>query len=683
MSTNVYKMASKKEKKARKKKEAELVKKSSKKKSSKKSIGFGKFLPYAVAIVAFTFICFTTAINNEFVNWDDDKNFYENEHITSLNEDNFWSNTYDIFTNSVIGGYNPLSVWTFALEKTIFGFEKPMYWHLNNVLLHLICTFLVFLIGRKLGLTLWASVLFAGLFGVHPLRVESVAWVTERKDVLYGAFYLTAILYYLKYILEERKKSYMVIIWVCFILSLFSKIQAVILPISFILIDYYFDGSLDFKKILRKAPLFVGSLIIGIINIRFLSEQGSFETNVTYTGISRLFIGSYQYSVYLVKSLIPYRMAPLYPYPSELPMHYYVSILSFILSAIIMVWAYLKNKKVIFFGLGFFIANVFFLLQILGAGQGFLADRFTYIAYLGLFFIYSYYFGKLLETKAKYKTPLIASSMILLLVYGFITFNQNKIWKNSGTLWTHVLKYSQNSTLPYGNRANYYRDNGQKDLALIDYNERIRLKADDAGVFNSRARLFFNSNNRDTLLLALNDYNKAIDLKLNEINKLKSTNNHDAANSESIGIAEYYVNKGATFAKLGNYDQALVNLNEGVKFNPNFVNAYHNRSVIYNMRKQFPEALADINKFLEFRPYNAQILYEKARLHNVLRQPTEALNAANKSLKYGYKNGLIYVERAKAYHNLQKFAEAKQDLKQAQNMKVNIDQGLINTIMSK
>lgn len=677
-------MASKKNKKEKKKLEALDTnnKASSKTKSTKPKKDY-KNLLYALAVVAFTAICFTSAINNDFVNWDDDKNFYENENITSLNDENFWENTKKIFTSDIIGGYNPLTIWTFAIEHQVYGFENPHLWHLTNVILHLFCTFFVFLIGKKLGLSLWAGIFFAALFGIHPMRVESVAWVTERKDVLYGVFYLIAIYAYLKYILEEKKSIYLVIIGITFILSLFSKIQAVILPISLILIDYYFDGKLDFKKILYKTPLFIGSIIIGLINVRFLGEQGSFETNATYTGIDRLFIGSYQYTVYLVKSLVPYRMAPLYPYPAAMPTLYYVSILSFVISAAIMLWAYIKEKKAIFFGLGFFVANVFFLLQIVGAGQGFLADRFTYIPYIGLFFMIAYYLQQLMTIKPQLSKALIGFSSIVLLAYALMTFNQNKIWKNSGTLWSHVLKYSPNSTLPYGNRANYYRDNGQRALALKDYDDRIRLKQDDEGVFNSRARLFFNSTSRDTLVLALNDYSKAIELKHEKIDRFKGAGKTVEANKEQNAIAEYYVNRGATYAKLGDYDQALSNLNDGVRYNPSFVNAYHNRSVIYNMRQQFPEALADIDKFLEFRPYNADLIYEKARLHNILRQPNEAFKAINNALRYKKNNGLYYVERAKANFILNKFTEAKQDLDRAKSMNINLDPNLVNAIMSK
>ncbi len=660
-------MASKKEKKAAKKAAKNANLKAGKKniKGSKNLKTNGpkfdlKALWPILAILALTALCFSTAIDNEFVNWDDDKNFYENDNITTLNDENFWSNTKKIFTSPIIGGYNPLSVWTFAIEHQVHGIDNPHLWHLDNLILHLLCTLLVFFIGRKLGLNVWPNIIFTLLFAIHPMRVESVAWVTERKDVLFGFFYLFAMLYYLKYLTEEKKKKYMVVVWICFILSLFSKIQAVIFPISLVLIDYYFDGELRFKKILSKAPFFLGSLLFGILGIQFLGEQGSFESNDTYTGPVRIFIGAWQYTVYLIKSIVPYRLSPLYPYPPSIPWYFYLSSLSFIGTAVALWVAYKRKWKVVFFGLGFFLANVFFMLQILAAGQGFLADRFTYIAYLGLFFMYSWGLQKLFQEKPNLKTPVLAGSFAILLGYSFMTFTQNKIWKNSGTLWTHVLKYYKQSTLPYGNRANYYRDNGQRALALKDYNDRIKLKANDAAVFNSRARLFFNSKNRDTLLLALQDYNKAIELKSDD--------------------AEYYVNRGATYAKLNNMDMALENLNEGIKLDPSFTNAYLNRSVIYNQRGQYALALSDINKYLEFKPYNADLWYEKSRLHNATNQAQQGLEAAQRALKLGNKP-LYLVERSKSQFMLGKVNEARQDLQSAMSKGVQVNQNVINQIM--
>ncbi len=671
-------MASRKNRKADKKAKKEQEEKKSKKKGrgvrkkNQEKIPFGSNNWIALfGILAITLLCFTTAIPNDFVNWDDDRNFYENDNITTLNKTNFWKNTKQIFQDDVIGGYNPLSIWTFALEQRIYstsnkgnynGLDNPSGWHRDNVLLHLMCTLFVFLIGRKLGLKLWACVLFAALFGIHPMRVESVAWVTERKDVLFGVFYLAAMYYYLKYVTEEKKISYMAIIWITFILSLFSKIQAVIFPITMVLIDYYFDGKLDIKKMLRKIPFFLASLAVGILGIQFLGEQGSLETNETFSLGTRIFIGSYQYTIYLVKSLVPFRLSPLYPYPAEIPFYFYISFLSFILSGVLMYVAYMRKWKVVFFGLGFFIANIFFLLQILGAGQGFLADRFTYIAYIGLFFMFAWGFQTLIDKKPNLKIPALVVSGLLLAGYGFMTYQQNKIWKNSGTLWSHVLQYYKNSTLPYGNRANYYRDNGETQKALKDYNDRIRLKQDDAGVFNSRGRLYFNFSSRDSLIKALSDYNKAIEL--------------------DPGEAEYHVNRGATYAKLGDMDNALSNLNEGIKLDPSFTNAYLNRSVIFNQRGDFRSALNDITTYLKYKPYHADMWYEKSRLHNAVGEGQQGLESINKAISYGQEKAIYLIEKAKSHYSIKQFNQAKSTLQRAIDAGANVEPQIRSTIMS-
>jgi len=612
------------------------------------------------AILLITFLVFSPNLNNGFVNWDDDRNFLENEHITTLNNTNFWINTKKIFTSDVIGGYNPLTIWTFLLEKKFFGFDQPIYWHLDNILLHMVCVFFVFWIGIRLRLGIIGASILALLFGIHPLRVESVAWVTERKDVLFGAFYLAAIFFYIKGKQESFRKRDIFIIALCFGLSLFSKIQAVILPISLILVDYYMSktSQITVKSILNKAPFFLGSLAFGIMGVIFLQGEGS--TEQVYTGITRIFIGAYQLLIYYVKAIFPFRMSPLYPYPSSIGWYFYPAILSFITTAFILWRTYFKSKnKVIFFGVAFFFANVALLLQVFGAGQGFLADRFTYIPYFGLFFIMAYYINALIKNKPNLKNIVLGLTGVVLLAYAFLNFNQNKIWKDSATLWTHVLKHYDHTTLPWGNRANYYRDNGQTQKALYDYGQVIRLKPNAPEPYNSRARLYFNFSQRDSLLKALSNYNKAIELK------------------EDV---EYVVNRGATYAKLGNFEKSLENLNHAERIDPTFANIYLNRSVIYNRSGNYAKALEDVTKYLNLKPFYADMWYEKGRLHYIVQQYQEAVNSCSRAIQNNVKNGLYYFERAKAYQSLGNSPQAKSDLQTSQRLGYKGDANTTNTI---
>ena len=657
-------MGSKKKKKQalkeKKLKEQEAAAKSVKNKPKRDPKTYGVLL----GLLIFVAISFLPSLDNLYVNWDDDKNFYENELVTTVNKTTFWSNSAEIFQSDVIGNYNPLTIWTFALEERMVSPKnRPYVRHLNNILLHVLCVMFVFWIGIRLKLGLWGAVFFALLFGVHPMRVESVAWVTERKDVLFGVFYLAALFQYIKGKQDGFSIGRNTLILVLFILSLLSKIQAVFLPISMILVDYYLskNSKITFNSILSKWPYFIGSLIIGVVNIMTLKAQGSIEEQA-YTGITRLFIGSYSLGVYYIKALIPYRLSPLYPYPASLNPMFYASILTFILTAAGLWFAYVKKWKAWFFGIAFFIANVFMLLQILGAGQGFIADRFTYIAYIGLFFIMAYYLNELITKKPKLKMVGLVGSSLVILGFAFMTFEQNKIWKDSASLWTHVLKYYENSTLPWGNRANHYRDTGQVQLALRDYAKRIRLKPNDPDPYNSVARLYFNFNQKDSLLKALYNYNKAIELKPTDV--------------------EFVVNRGATYAKLGDMQNSLKNLNQAEKIDPTFANIYLNRSVIYNQAGDHANALADIDRYLALKPNFPDMWYEKARLHNFRSEAPQAMEAINRAIGMNGRKGIYYFERAKVFYNQKNVAAARQDLGTSESLGFKGDPAVANRIRS-
>ncbi len=615
----------------------------------------------AIIVIAITFLCFTSALNNEFVNWDDDRNFYENPSVQTIDANNFWKNTKEIFQSQVIGNYNPLTIWTFALEKYFFGFDNHFPWHLNNVLLHLIAVLLVYRICLFLGIGWKGSALTALLFGIHPMRVESVAWVTERKDVLFGVFYLGALLQYVKY-KSDKKSSRWVYMTIFFVLSLFSKIQAVSLPLSMMAIDYLKDEKWRFQSILSKIPFLLLSVAFGLYGVIKLREFGSISDSILtqFSFFQRLCIGAFSFIIYSIKLFVPFRMSALYPYPSTLPWYIYPSLLIAPVVLYYLKYTYQKNLKYLFFGMAFFIVNIVFLLQILGAGQGYLADRFTYIAYLGFFIIFGFYFDKSLLDFPKRSHVIQGGAAIYLLIFAFVTFRQNNVWDNSATLWTNVLKYYDNVTTPYGNRANYYRDNKMFSEALADYNKTLSLDANQAQAYNSRARLFFDlANSRDTLMLALSDYNKAIELDSTD--------------------GEFRVNRGATYARLGDLNNAIKDLDNGIRLKPDHAVGFLNRSIMLQSVGNLKGALQDIESYLALKPFDANMWYEKGRLLTLIAQSEDkvsanvrfqaALASLTEALRFESPNrGMFFYERAKVYATMQMKAEAKNDLQQAINL---------------
>ena len=587
---------------------------------------------YLAGILTLTFIAFIPALSADFVNWDDDYNLGKNNHTALLT----WDNIVKIFSSTVIGNYNPLPIFMFAIERHFFGLD-PFIYHLNNILLHLVCVFFAYRVFLALDIRALPSAIGALLFGIHPMRVESVAWVTERKDVLFGAFFLAALWFYIRYVRTGYAKKYVYIALGLFLFSLLAKIQAVTLPLTMLLVDYYFRRPLQFKLITGKWMFFLLSLIVGLIGIYFLKDQGSIDDSTNYSFVERLGVGGYALGVYLAKFVFPWSMSPLYPYPASLPLHaWIIAPLSAIGVAGFSWLAFKRDWRPWLFGMLFFFFNVMFVLQVLGAGQGFLADRFTYIPYMGLTFMVIYALQWLMREKPKSGTYALYGMGGVLALFMMLTWNQTKVWTNSETLWTHVLSQTKNTVLPFRNRANYLRDQGRIQEALADYNEAIKLKPDGA-LYNSRAKLYFNQQQYD---LAMADYNRAIEMDNNE--------------------GEFYINRGAVFALQGQLQRALEDFNTGIELKPDHANGYKNRSLVFQAFNQWDKADADIAKYLEMHPEDGDLWYERGRIKNIMGQPGEAIPLLDRAIRLNSNQGLFYYEKLKSYPMLGQKANARQ-----------------------
>lgn len=608
-------------------------------------------------ILLVTAIVLSPSLDNQFVNWDDDVNIMENENLREFSMENI-KRIFDPATGTVIGNYNPLPIFSFLVDKEILGGHdgqqyKPWVFHFNNLLLHLICVLLVYRIMLLLQLSREAAIIAALLFGIHPMRVESVAWVTERKDVLLGVFYFSAIYTYIKSLLVPKKKAfYQRLTLVLFVIALFSKIQAVALPLSMLALDYYFKRPLKWNLIIEKWPYWLLSLAFGLAGIFFLAEEGSLivtEEVANYGFFDRIAIGFFSFWIYLVKFIFPYEMSPLYPYPATLQWYYWASIVPVLVLLYIAYRLFRNKQSAIIFGFAFFVVNVMFLLQVLGAGQGLKADRFTYIPYMGLFFIVAWGYDYLVKHRPKRKQLLQIGLGLYLLLFGYMSFQQCKVWENGATLWTHVLKYYDRTTLPWGNRARYYRESGNIQQAVSDYQTAISIKP-SGDLHNSLGKTYFDT---DRTQQALDEYNKAIALKQTE--------------------AEFYVNRGAAYGRLGNLQAALADLNKGLEVDPTFENAYLNRSLVYNSLGQYDKVLQDHQAYLNLNPFNSEIWYEKAIANYRMGKPNEAIADFNQAIQLDPSRPIFFLERGKTHINMGNKAQGLQDLQRAQSMGMRVD----------
>ena len=598
-------------------------------------------------LIVVTLIVFSGSLSNDFVNWDDPDNLLKNPNLLVFN----WTYIKQIFTTPVIGNYNPLPIFTFAIEHHYFGFD-PFVYHLDNLVLHLICVYFVYRILVALQLSPVASLIGALIFAIHPMRVESVAWVTERKDVLFGTFYLAAIFLYIK---NKANASWLNVIGIAvlFVLALFSKIQAVSLPLTLLVLDYYIDKKLSWKIILQKAPYFLLSLAFGVGGLYFLKQQESLQQLTSYGIGERLLIGSLSYILYLVKFIAPYRMSPLYPYESDLSWDFYAAPVAVLAVVALCVWAYRKNWYWLLTGLGIYTVNVIFLLQVLGAGQGLFADRFTYIPYLGLIFMVCFVIDYVRQSYPDRSTALFGLATIYLLIFAALSRQQTTIWENSEKLWTHVIKYYPKTPTPWLQRARYYRDNKQNNLALSDLNQAYALKADRDKVFLTRAKLYFDAGKMPEAIV---DY--------------------DSAEIYNPEVGELYINRGAALGATGKFKEGIEDIKKGLTLKNDFAaktNGLQNLGLLYYKDGQYEKSIETYDQLLAIDPTRINLWYEKGLCKRAEGKQEEAITFLDKAIQLDPTKGLYYNERAMAYLTLGNKKNGAADVATAERLGVTID----------
>lgn len=639
------------------------------------------WLTFAIVAMVITALCYLPSLSNGLVNWDDDPNITENPNLQRINEDGLAKAIPNIFSldkGAVIGNYNPLPILTFAVEKKLaggFGEKHTKLIHITNLLLHVLTVFFAMKLLLGMGMGNWGSFVGGLLFGIHPMRVESVAWATERKDVLFAVFFFAALAYYVKWLKQEergenRTGTYIMML-ILATLSCFSKVQAVTLPLSMLVLDYWYRRPINFKLIWEKTPFWVLSLVFGLINLYTLKQQGSTTDDVTeFNLLQRLCIGAYSFVVYLYKLVFPYPMSPLYPYPKPLPWEVYAAPALFI-AFWFLIWRMWKqgnaiendranDRRIWVFGAVFMFFNVMFLLQVLGAGQGLKADRFTYVPYFGFFAVAAWFFEKYYQQEKTRGLAQIAAAAFFL-VSAVWTVKQIGVWKNGETLWTHVIKFEgKTNSLPYWNRGQYYRSLGDYNRALQDYTQAVTINPKNPELYNSRGKTYFdmamsgkfNKQQQELVQKAIKDYTDALNI--------------DAIKPKSK--AEVLINRGAANGFMKNFQQSIQDLTEGLKIDPANDNGYFNRSIAYYSMGQLDNALADYDEYLKSNPYNADVLYESGMILRSKGRNQEAIDRLSKSIQYNPNLGIAYLERARAYMQAGNRAAAQQDYQRAQQM---------------
>jgi len=593
-----------------------------------------------VIILLFTFVAYIPALRAGFVNWDDPYYVSNNPMLKDI------SNLGAIFTTPIQGNYHPLTVISLILNYYISGFDAWSY-HLLNLLLHLINCILVFRLALLLSRNnLVIAFTTSLLFGIHPMHVESVAWVSERKDVLYSLFFLAGLISYTKYVDSGSKRQYGLTI-LFLLLSLLSKPAAVIFPMVLFTIDILRRRKFVLSLLFEKIPFFVLALAMGILTFLAQKEKGATEGAQIFDLTTRFFMGFYGIMMYFFKLLIPVNLSPLYPYApinESLPVLYYISPLFSIL-LIVLVFYSLKRDRVIAFGILFFLINLLLILQFIPVGSAIIAERYTYIPYIGIFYI----LGWLID---RYSKSVVRRSYYINIPLGIIlavlTFKQSMIWFNGASLWDHAIKTNPGARA-YIARGDLYKEEKKYDQAIQSYSEAIKINIVDQEAYTNRGNVYFELNNYDQ---ALADYKKAFSLNPNYVTAID--------------------NIGAIFGLRAQYDSALFYFDMALKKNPGYVASYRNRGLVNIELKRNEDALRDFKQILEFDNNNPDIMNMVGICYRNLGKYNEALTVITEAIKIK-PDPRFYLNRAYCYSALKNIDLARKDVLFAKQNGVQID----------
>ena len=589
------------------------------------------------------FVCllvFSPAFNADFVNWDDNDYIYENPALL----ENDWSSPIEnlnrIFTQKIRSIYAPLTILSFAIEESVWGFDHPGFWHMDNILLHSLNVFIVFLILRRLKFSIPVILITTILFAIHPMRVESAAWLTARKDLLYSLFFFLGILHYLKVEDGDKKRvKNIVLVWCFFLLALLAKVLAVTFPLVLILLDYYRNKSLDIKAIFAKMPYLMVSLIFGIASIYAASTFEGIDIQQPDFGfMDRLSLASTALGVYYVKVLLPYQMLPVYDYPLNLSLSHYLSLSISLVSALVLAWSFIKKKYALFFGLAFFLVNIVFTLQIIPLGQGFKADRYTYIPYFGIFLIVAVYANKLAISSRNVRLFSIVG-LIFACIYGLMSFQQTKVWSNSKTLWDHQLSVTPNNLIALKDLADYYHKSNRPNLEFQYLMKANNHESKDAGSAFRTGMFITEHPNYGSLDDAIGWLSRSIEIDSN--------------------FAGVYINRAVQYAKVSRNLEALNDLARAEKIDDTNPDLYLNRAVILSTQNKTSEAILSLEKYLNLKEKDADRWVNLAQLNMKLGQYNQALPHVEQAIKLAPNNGAYYFSKALIYDNLGQAENAK------------------------
>jgi len=543
----------------------------------------------------------------------DDSFIYENPHLKDgLSIKNIlWA-----FSNYTASLWIPLTWISFFLDYELYGMNPGGY-HITNVILHILNTLLLFVILYQITQKKWQSFFVAALFSCHPIHVESIAWITERKDVL-STFFLMIFLYtYLQYTKKENFVKYLTAMFF-FLLGLMSKPMLVTVPIVLILLDYWplarFKKTSKLRIFLEKVPFLYFSFMVSAVTVFFQAKTGALVPLDSINIINRIENAVSSYIAYLVQLFLPINLAVVYPY--EQYFSFWEVFIKFVIFVVITTLFYRLHRKHPYLIVGWlwYVISLLPVIGIFQSGAQSHADRFVYIPFIGIYIILAWGTPHFLQVL---KTPRVISTIIffiILPVLSTMTWFQIGYWQNSNTLYAHTLSVTKNNWLIHNNYGKVLEDQGKEKEANVHFEEAMNIDPE-----SSVHHLNFANNlyRLGKIGEAEKHYKMAITVGNDKESTAKANNR----------LAFIYQIQKKNSAAIKHYKEAL-------RIKPTQVKTLNNLAILLAQTGDFSNAALNFNKALELSPQNEETLNNLGLLSIRTGNFNKGITYFKKALKY-------------------------------------------------
>jgi tetratricopeptide (TPR) repeat protein len=606
----------------------------------------GKYLVLGIYLLlaAIGFLIYAQLLHHQFIVYDDDAYVTENQHVkTGFTRENvIWA-----FTSGLTANWIPLTWLSHMLDCQLFDL-KPQWHHFTNLLLHIINTLLLFAVLRQMTSALWQSAFVAAAFALHPLHVESVAWVSERKDVLSALFWILTMAAYLRYVRYTSIKWYLLTL-LLFAMGLMAKPMLVTLPFVLLLLDYWpldrFKVNGTARLIREKIPFLVLSAVSSVITFLVQQSAGAVSKIESIPLLTRLANAFVSYMAYIEKMVWPSRLAVLYPYPVEgLPMQRLVTAVLLLLGISFWVIHIAKNSRYLLVGWLWYLGTLVPVIGLIQVGNQSMADRYTYLPSIGIFIMIAWGISEISVKWRFRKILLCISSVAVLSAFSICTYFQLHYWRNGITLFERAIAVTENNFVMHYNLGVVFSHSGELDKAIEHYTKAVQIKRNYADAhYNLGVALKLQNKSSEALwhyrqvLLSKPDYIEAqnnIGVILAEQGKLnEAIVYYQKALKIKPDYAEAHYNLGRVLQSQNKLDEALGHYHRALQSKPDKVEVYNNIGIILKLQDRLAEAADYYSKALQIKPDYGEA---HCNLGNVFAQQgkfDDAINQFNQALQ--------------------------------------------------